>query len=130
MQVLKKAQRDCGQQIRTLLTTLKDSVTTEITSTFNRFSGQVLGRDSSQSSLCAVREEYLHMDPRSVVMTILNKVCHLYSTVMDHQLSWDQGGINAKAAKRAAHKQNDVLSQFIRYMDQDKLLQKLFQVFY
>jgi len=126
--VLKKSNWDCKDQVRSSLLVLKDVIDSNLTTAFSRFTSQVLDKDPSDQSLCVVRAEYLHLNPRVVAMTVLSKLCHLYSTVVDQQMSWEQSEKKVKAAKIAALRVNDVIAQFMRCMDEDKLLQKLFQV--
>jgi hypothetical protein len=127
-QMLKKAQRDCGQTVRNTSSTLTQALEIELDTAFRNFQKAVLRKETN---MCMVREEYLTMPPHELLRLIFTKLRQLYQMVSNLQISWNPGhqtvGMTS-AEKKKAMRTLDMLNNFAAQLGSDTLLQKLFQV--
>jgi len=127
--MLKKAQRDCGQTVRSTAATLFQGLERELDAAFRNFQVAVLRKEVD---LCIVRETYCSMDPRDVVRLIFTKIRQLYQMVFNIQISWDTGhqGVGMTAAERKKHQKTlKQINKFVTNLATNELLQKIFKVF-
>ena len=113
--------------MRATVSTLNETVSAELTAAFHRFTASVLQTDAAHTQLCCVRAEYLHMDARQVVSSVVNKLDSLYMSIAAHQLSCDSTG-SSFGKRSKAQKTHELIASFLSILNTDVLLSKLFQV--
>ena len=126
--MLKKAQRDCGQSVRATSATLSQAIEIELDNAFRNFTSAVLRKEVS---MCSVREEYLTMEPRELMVLLLTKLRNLLQMVNRIQIAWDPvntGKTVKLAEKRKITRTLDLLNNVVVHFSTDDLFQKLFQV--
>ena len=129
VQMLKKAQRDCGQTVRTTSATLSQAIEIELDTAFRNFQTALLRKEVN---ICTVRDEYLALDPRDLLILIFTKLKNLLQMVNRIQISWDPANIGKTMSlteRRKITRTLDLLNNFVAHLSSDTLLQKLFQVF-
>ena len=76
--MLKRAQRDSGQAVRSAIIQLREMAEGDLTKAFDNFVRSVV---SKEPGFCVVRQEYSRMPPKQLLDVLFQKINVLYSSV-------------------------------------------------